>query len=98
MRLPPNAHSSLINLYSSSRDHLRVRNSMISSRPLTNSARLRQRLSIEYPRHVRCGSRVFQASSAPRTLATADSCVKGGTLGLLVDICNSCCSFKDLRP
>src|SRR5579871_4955327 len=51
---------------------------MISSLPLMNSERLRQRLSTVYASATRCGSRVFQASSALRTLAMADSRVNGG--------------------
>src|ERR1700721_2716155 len=52
---------------------------MICCRPLTNSARLRQRLSIVYARDTRWGSREFQLFSAPRTLRIAVSRVKGGT-------------------
>src|SRR6185312_14497007 len=56
---------------------------MISARPLTNSARLRQRLSSVYARATRSGSRVFHASSAARTFCAAVSAVKGGRGGRL---------------
>src|SRR5271154_3425757 len=52
---------------------------MISSLPLTNSARFRHRLSTVYPSDTRCGSREFQLFSAPRTFRIAVSRVNGGT-------------------
>src|SRR5208282_4310772 len=51
---------------------------MISARPLMNSARLRHRLSSVYAKETRSGSRLFQPSSAIRTLTIAVSRVNGG--------------------
>ena len=53
----------------------------MSSRPCTNSARLRHRESIEYASDTRAGSRLFQASSASRTFCDALSRVNGGNGG-----------------
>src|SRR5580704_6701337 len=62
---------------------------MICSRPLGNSARLRQRESTEYARATFSGSRVFQPSSARRTFCTAVSAVNGGRGGReLILICS----------
>ena len=54
---------------------------MISSRPMMNSARLRQRLSGLYASATRSGSRVFQPSSAARTFWIAVASVNGGSGG-----------------
>src|SRR5712671_294310 len=56
----------------------------MASRPSTNSARLRQRLSTVYARATRAGSREFQPSSASRTFSAAVSAVKGGSGGRLM--------------
>ena len=68
----------------------------MSSRPCTNSARLRQRASIEYASDTRAGSRLFQASSASRTFCDALSRVKGGNGGRAawVMISVMCTSFS----
>jgi len=50
---------------------------------LINSDRFRHRLSIEYARLTRSGSRVFHASSAARTFKVAVSRVNGGVMGLV---------------
>src|SRR6187551_1797493 len=78
MRASSKAHTSLIKRYSSSRAHLRFRNSTIAGRPEKNSARLRHALSTVYASDTRSGSREFQASSAARAFCTAVSGVKGG--------------------
>src|SRR3954447_9741287 len=54
---------------------------MISSRPVANSARLRQRESSEYASATLAGSRVFHPSSAARTFWIAVSRVNGGNGG-----------------
>ena len=53
----------------------------MASRPGKNSARLRQRLSGVWARETRSGSRLFQASSARRTLRVAESRSKGAAVG-----------------
>src|SRR4051794_38850957 len=54
---------------------------MIASRPVKNSDLFRHLLSRVYASATRCGSRVFQPSSAARTLAIASSRLKGGVGG-----------------
>src|SRR6266446_4146036 len=53
----------------------------MASRPVMNSARLRQMLSTVYASETRSGSRLFQASSASRTFWMAESRSNGGTGG-----------------
>src|SRR3954453_21599589 len=53
----------------------------MAARPSKNSDRFRQRLSSVYASETFSGSRVFQASSAARTLVIASSRLKGGTGG-----------------
>src|SRR5438132_14289551 len=57
---------------------------MISFRPLMNSDRFLQRESIVYARATFAGSRVFQGSSARRTVCIALSRVNGGKGGRVV--------------
>jgi hypothetical protein len=78
------AHNSLMRRYSCSRSHLPLKKSTICAWPVTNTERLRQTLSTEYPCATTCGSRLFQAFSASRTFSTADSSVNGGTGGFAV--------------
>src|SRR5665213_2347930 len=81
MRWSPKSHISLTSRYSSSRAHLRWRNSTMASRPTMNSPRLRHRLVSEYPCATRFGSHKFQAFSASRTFSMAVSRVNGGRGG-----------------
>src|SRR3954468_8207132 len=53
----------------------------MASRPVTNSARLRQTLSTVYESDTRSGSRLFQASSAIRIFWMAEFRSNGGTGG-----------------
>src|SRR3954449_8553470 len=53
----------------------------MAARPSKNSDRFRQRLPSVYASETFSGSRVFQASSAARTLVIASSRLKGGTGG-----------------
>ena len=55
----------------------------MAARPCRNSARLRHSESSVYASDTRCGSRLFQASSAIRTLATALAHVNGGLMGAI---------------
>src|SRR3954470_23801398 len=54
---------------------------MISARPVTKTPRLRQTESSVYAPATRCGSRLFQASSAACTFCAAVSAVNGGSGG-----------------
>src|SRR5437870_11984405 len=81
MRAPSKAHTSLINRYSISFAHLRLRNSTMAGLPEKNSARLRHALSTVYASDTRSGSREFQASSAARAFCAAVSRVNGGNGG-----------------
>src|SRR6267142_1648312 len=61
----------------------------MASRPVRNSERLRQTESTVYASATRCGSRVFQASSARRTFWTAVWASKGGPVRVATESVNA---------